>query len=147
GSTRLRIYAFVGGSANLLGTTSVGKAVPGETYELKLTGIYESGDLVLTLALHDAEGAELGSLTRTHSAPIAGQWFGLRNRTHSSQGDHVLDIDYHDFRVRAPSELRIAGVEPLRGATFHPASEGVNFTVSTGNGHMIDPSEIELILN
>jgi hypothetical protein len=59
--------------------------------------------LGLSLALFDGAGIQLGTAaTATDSAPLVGEFFGLRNRTAFT--NHMVDINYDTFSVAAPPQ-------------------------------------------
>lgn len=75
-------------------------------YTLKLTGVFSGGDLSLTLALYDAAGTtQIGSsATATDDTPLAGQYFGYRNRNNGTVTGGTSTIAYDNFSLAAIPE-------------------------------------------
>jgi hypothetical protein len=102
---QLRIVAqgdttnFAGVSGDSDGSGGNGSSVViGNTYELRLTGSYSGGTLNMTFAMFDGAGNQLGSAaTATDTTPLAGQYFGYRNRT--AGANHNVAVSYDNFRV------------------------------------------------
>jgi hypothetical protein len=111
GQGRLRILAlgddsdFTATEGDSDGTNSNGSSVDfGQTYELRLVGTYAGETLNLTFSVFDAEGDQIGnSATAVDSSPLAGTYFGYRNRI--AGADHQLEVSYDHFRLAAPPEL------------------------------------------
>jgi hypothetical protein len=84
------------------GTGANGSSVvPGNTYEMKLTGTYSSGTLNMTLALFDGSGVQLGTTaTGSDTTPLTGQYFGFRDRV--AGANHAAALSYDYFKVTAP---------------------------------------------
>lgn len=101
-------------------STNVGVGIADETYELRLIGSYAGGTLNMSLRLYDSMGIQIGeTATATDTSPLAGQFFGFRNRTGGSS--HEINADFHHFNVvPEPSALIIAVVG------------GVGMLISTG---------------
>lgn len=105
----LRILRLQQGSSNLTiasgGNAGVGEI--GKTYELRVTVTHNGGALDMTIAVFDDMGNQIGTdATGSHSTPLTGSYFGMRNRT--AHGGHALNIDYHDFRIMGPAESQSA---------------------------------------
>jgi hypothetical protein len=114
------IYGAASGAGNLRilnqGTTSgfsavnstIGQPMTGNSYELRLTGTYNSGTLDMSLAAFDSLGNQIGSAaTASHTAPFTGQFFGFRNRT--ANATHSANISFDNFNVvPEPSSVVLA---------------------------------------
>src|SRR5699024_1371843 len=136
--------------------TAIGSIEEGSVYELRVIGTYSSGVLTMDMEVYDQEGTLLGTQRGvTDTAPLTGEYFGIRHREWSQSG--ALDIDYYRFSVTdeplppavlpLEKEISLANMQPVRGGMFHAAADGLEFTVEVGGGRTIDASEIELDLN
>jgi len=73
------------------------------TYTMRLDGVYSGSTLVMTLSLYNASGAQIGaSATATDTSPLAGTYFGYRNRMGLSGGS--LNANFDNFSVTAVPE-------------------------------------------
>lgn len=122
-----------------------GRPVPGQTYEMRLTGIYQGGVLHMTLVVLDEDGNQLGTAaTATDTEPLTGRFFGYRNRTNGSE--HTMDLDFHYFRVTPPPP-QVTGPNPLPDATFQSAENGLRFTVFASDGEAIPHDGIQVFID
>jgi hypothetical protein len=87
------------------GINSNGSSVSvGTEYELRLVGKYTGASLGLTLTLFDTAGNPIGtSATASDSSPLAGTYFGYRNRLAGT--NHAINVSYDQFSLSAPAEL------------------------------------------
>jgi hypothetical protein len=108
---RLRILAqgdttdFTAAEGDSDGANPNGSSVAlGQEYELQLVGIHTGQALALTLTLFDAAGNQIGTpATAIDASPLAGKYFGLRNRIAGTT--HQIDVSFDDFNVHAPLAL------------------------------------------
>lgn len=78
--------------------------VLGREYELRLEGTYTDSTLNLKLSLFDAQGNAIGaSATAFDGTPLAGQYFGYRNRI--AGASHQVGLRYDQFSFTARPEL------------------------------------------
>ncbi|MBA4147122.1 MAG: hypothetical protein H0X66_03340 [Verrucomicrobia bacterium] len=150
----LRILAQPTGKTGFSASNgNAGLPTNGETYELRLTAVYVEEALQMTLAVFNASGDQVGTAaTATDTAPLAGAFFGLRNRT--AHASHLLNYDYRTFSVGAnapplppPFKIQFTNLSPAPNATFQSGVGDLQFTVSTDAPNVIEAEDIELFLN
>lgn len=128
----------------------------GRIYELRVIGVYDGGTLTMDMELYDQAGLLLAAQRGVRdSAPLAGEYSGLRHRQWSASG--TVDVDYYRFSVTQnvlpaaslplDKVVELTDLNPAPGAIFHNAGEGLDFTMTVGGGRVIGTSEIELFLN
>jgi hypothetical protein len=108
----LRILAQGDTSGFTAVNSSIGGGTAGNDYELRLTGTYASGTLNMSVAAFDGLGVQIGAAaTASDTSPLAGQFFGYRNRTAGT--NHMINASFDSFSVvPEPSSvaLGLAGV-------------------------------------
>lgn len=134
----------------------VGTIDNGRVYELRVIGVYDGGTLAMDIELYNQAGVLLAAQRGVRdTAPLTGEYSGLRHRQWSASG--TVDVDYYRFsmtqNVLPPATLpldkvvELTNLNPVPGAIFHNAGDGLNFTVTVGGGRVISTADIELFLN
>jgi len=105
-NTTVRILEL-GGDGNTTatnGSTDTYPILSGDTFEMRLTGVYNGGDLDLTLEVLNENGSLLGMATATDTTPLTGQYFGYRDRRPGTSSGTVLDVDYDYLNIQGVPE-------------------------------------------
>lgn len=92
----------------------------GSRYRYEYDGVYNEGTLELTFSVFDVTETPtlIGSISAFDTAPLTGEYFGLRSG--GSGASSLIDIDYDNFTViPEPSTAGVAvGLVVLGGAIF-----------------------------
>jgi hypothetical protein len=113
----LRILAQGDTSGFTAVNSSIGDGTVGSDYELRLTGIYTSGTLSMSVTVFDGLGSPIGAAaTAADTSPLAGQFFGYRNRT--AGANHLINASFDSFSVVPEPSSVVLGLVNIFGCFY-----------------------------